>query len=62
MDKAVSGWLYGWKDIANYVGCDLKTINKYVDEYKLPVHCFPNGKPFAIPSEIDKWGRNLKRK
>ena len=53
------GWLYGWKEIASYVGCDVKTMQKYAIEYRPPIHRFPNGKIYAIPSEIDGWGRNF---
>jgi hypothetical protein len=61
MNKTVSGWLYGWKDIAQYIGCDIKTVQKYVTQYKIPVHRIPEkNKMFAIPAEIDDWGRNVK--
>jgi hypothetical protein len=61
MNKTVRGWLYGWKDIAQYIGCDIKTVQKYVAEYKIPIHRFPDkNKIFAIPSEIDSWGTRCK--
>jgi hypothetical protein len=61
MDKTVSGWLYGWKDISDYIGCDVKTAQKYVTKYKIPIHRFPDkNKVFAIPSEIDQWGVRCK--
>jgi len=62
MSKTVSGWLYGWKDIANYIGCDVVTVRKYVSESKFPIHRFPNkNKIFGIPSEIDQWGMRCKK-
>lgn len=61
MNKTMSGWLYGWKDIALYIGCDIKTAQKYVSDYQIPIHRFPDKKKiFAIPAEIDRWGSRCK--
>lgn len=58
----MNGWLYGWKEIAEFVGCDMKTVQKYVIETKFPIHRFPGkNKIFAIPSEIDRWGLKCKK-
>lgn len=57
----MNGWLYGRKAIADYIGCDVKTLLKYASEYSLPIRRLPNGKPFAIPSEMDRWGKDLKK-
>ncbi len=54
------GWLYGWKDIADYVGCDVSTVKRYATNCKLPIRRLPTGKPVAIPFQIDKWLNELK--
>jgi hypothetical protein len=60
--QVVSGWLYGWKDIAGYIGCDVCTVRKYVAKSKLPIHRLPETKkPIASPLEIDRWIKNLKK-
>ena len=55
------GWLYGWKDIACYVGCDITTVHKWFLHDKLPIHRAPKNKPVAIPSELDYWLKHLKK-
>jgi len=57
----INGWLYGWKDIAQYVGCDVCTVRKYVIKNNLPIYRLPNGKPIAMPDEMDRWIKNLKK-
>jgi len=47
-----------WKEIANYVGRDLRTVMRWEKERCLPVHCIPGGgrrAVFAFRSEIDAW-------
>ncbi len=47
-----------WKEIANYVGRDLRTVMRWEKERSLPVHCIPGGgrrAVFAFRSEIDAW-------
>lgn len=61
MNKTVSGWLYGWKDIGNYIGCSDKQAQYYVVNYHLPIVRLPNNKPAAEPSEIDNWMRTCKK-
>lgn len=56
-----SGWLYGWKDIASYVGCDLSTIKRYATNYSMPIRRLPNDKPIAIREELDGWIRSIKK-
>jgi hypothetical protein len=51
------GWLYGWQDIADYVGCSVKTARRYAKHYHLPIRRFPSKKLFAVPSDLDKWAR-----
>jgi hypothetical protein len=52
---SLKNWLYGWKDIANYMGCDEKTSRFYEKEFSLPVRHLPNGKVIAHPNRIDEW-------
>ena len=49
------GWLYGWKDIACYVGCSESTIKSFYKRFSLPVDRSPNGTPMAKPEKIDNW-------
>jgi hypothetical protein len=50
--------LSGWKDIANYFGKGVRTVQRYERELALPV-CRPAGKTrgsvIATPSELDLW-------
>jgi hypothetical protein len=47
--------LYGWKDIAQYLGgCHPATAKRYHKELGLPVR-YLNRKPTADPTEIDDW-------
>ena len=57
MNKTTSGWLYGWKDMANYIGCSVKQAQRYAKVYRLPIIRLPVNKPAADPNEIDKWVR-----
>ncbi len=67
--------LDSWKEIAHYLGRDLRTVQRWEDEKGLPVHRVPGGKGqavFAYNSEIDQWlragggdaglGRRLRRR
>lgn len=52
--------LDSWKDIAAYLGRDLRTVQRWENERRLPVHRLPGGdKPrvYALPSELDAWLR-----
>jgi hypothetical protein len=50
-----NGRLDSWKDIAAYVGKDVRTVIRW-EEKGLPVHRVPGGKSvFAYRSEIDDW-------
>jgi len=55
------GWLYGWKDIASFVGCDITTIKRYAKTYCLPIRRFPNNKPVAIPDEMNDWLKRMEK-
>ena len=50
-----SGWLYGWKDIAGYIGCTIWTAKIYHKKFELPVDRLPLGKPIAKAAKIDEW-------
>ena len=53
-----------WKEIANYVGRDLRTVMRWEKERSLPVHCIPGGgrrAVFAFRSEIDAWLRGTRQ-
>jgi hypothetical protein len=59
-----SGWLLGWKEIADYMGCSVKTAQGYQKKYKLPIQILPNGiydKFGAVPSDLDNWLRKQRR-
>ena len=50
--------LDGWKAIADYLGRDVRTAQRWRDERGMPVHRIPGGKGgavFADRSEIDAW-------
>ncbi len=52
--------LNGWKEIAEYLGRAVRTVERWERELGLPVHR-PHNPPhsvFAIPTEIDEWIRN----
>jgi len=51
----MAGWLYGWKDIAEFVGCDMKTAKKLATEEKMPVYKIRPRKPAAVCEEITNW-------
>lgn len=51
-------FLSGWKDIANYLGKGVRTVQRYEREFGLPVRR-PAGKPWgsvlATKPELDAW-------
>jgi TolB-like protein len=52
--------LDSWKDIASYLGREVRTVQRWEDERHLPVHRLPGGdKPhvYALKSELDMWLR-----
>ncbi len=47
----------GWKDIANYLGKGVRTVQRYEKELKLPVRrpAGPRGSVLATKAELDRW-------
>jgi hypothetical protein len=58
MKEGRSGVLSGWKDIANYLGQAVRTVQRYECELGLPVHR-PSGRlcgsVIAVKSDLDAW-------
>jgi hypothetical protein len=57
--------LNGWKDIANYLGKGVRTIQRYEIELGLPVRRPARkvkGSVFATVEEIDAWVNGIPRK
>ncbi len=50
--------LTGWKEIANYLGRGVRTLQRYESQYGLPIRR-PGGKDhssvMAFPDELDRW-------
>ena len=52
--------LKSWKDIANYLGCGVRTVQRYEHTGHFPVKRVPGksrGAVFALATEIDAWLR-----
>lgn len=50
--------LNSWKEIAGYLGRDVRTVLRWEKERGLPVRCIPGGKRrrvFAYPAEVEAW-------
>ncbi len=53
--------LDSWKEIADYIGRDVRTAIRWEQQHGLPVHRLPGGRRsavFAVPDEIDSWVQN----
>jgi eukaryotic-like serine/threonine-protein kinase len=60
VSSSLNGRLDSWKEIAEYLGRDLRTVQRWEDEKGLPVHRVPGGKRqavFAYRTEIEAWLR-----
>ena len=52
------GRLDSWKEIARYLGRDVRTVIRWEQQRGLPVHRVPGGRlsrVFAYPHELDEW-------
>ncbi len=52
------GWLYGWKDIADYVGCSVRQAINYNKKFGMPISEIKTKKrikPIGMRDEIDNW-------
>lgn len=58
--KIDSRILYGWKKIADYLGCCTVTAKKYHKQHSLPVKKLPH-KVMAVTSSLDTWVNNFKK-
>jgi len=54
-NEKMNGWLYGWKDISSYVGCDEKTLRSWEKDFDFPIVRPARGRPMALPKRIDNW-------
>ncbi len=58
MGDETNGRLVSWKEIAAYLGCDVRTCLRWEKERGLPIHR-PGGQPgprvFAWKGELDQW-------
>lgn len=57
-NQLAHGRLDSWKEIADYLKRDVRTVIRWEKEKRLPVHRVPGGKRqavFAYPHEIDIW-------
>lgn len=60
-DGSEKGRLDSWKEIALYVGRDVRTVIRWEKQKGLPVHRIPGGQRkavFAYRDEIDRWRKN----
>lgn len=58
-------WLRGWKMIAEYLSCSIRTAKRYHWEYGMPIRRAPRNTPIGLKGEIDEWltrGDNKRRK
>jgi hypothetical protein len=50
--------LRSWKDISNYVGACVKTVQRWEENYNLPIRRLERSKGasvFALKAEVDSW-------
>lgn len=52
--KMTDAWLTGWKEIATYIGCSIRTAKRYHYDHNMPVHR-KLGKPRATKIQLDEW-------
>jgi hypothetical protein len=55
-NQSGNGKLDSWKEIAAYLGRDVRTVIRWEKKRNLPVHRLPGGQAvFAYKGELDKW-------
>src|SRR5437016_303715 len=55
-NQSGNGKLDSWKEIASYLGRDVRTVIRWEKKRNLPVHRLPGGQAvFAFKSELDDW-------
>jgi hypothetical protein len=62
-DQQLKAVLTSWKDIAEYLGKGVRTVQRWEDELGLPIHRTREGFKsaiLAVPEEIDAWVQSLK--
>jgi hypothetical protein len=65
MDKDGPDYLDGWKEISNYLGKSVRTVQRWEEERGLPIRRVPGKAGDAISAsraEIDKWRQSRRRK
>lgn len=63
-DISVGNRLDSWKQIAAYLGRDVRTVQRWAHERRLPVHRLPGGdrpRVFGLEGELDEWLRAASR-
>jgi hypothetical protein len=61
LELAVGGVLTSWKEIAQYLGKGVRTVQRWEKEMRLPIHRCTSGIIFALPDEITAWIRSQPR-
>jgi len=51
----ITGWLTGWKRIAEYCNVSIRTAKTYHYKFGMPIKRLPGGSPQALPVELDNW-------
>jgi hypothetical protein len=58
VDRKMTSVLTSWKDIAQYVGKGVRTVQRWESEFGFPIRRIKPGRKsvvLAIPAEIDAW-------
>ena len=51
--------LYGWREIAEYMGCTLQQVERWCDRYRMPVVRTIAKRVFTTRNAIDQWVKEL---
>lgn len=49
------GWLYGWKEIAGFMKCSIRTAKVYHYQFGMPILLSPGGGRIGLPEQITPW-------